>query len=164
MLDTKESAHRRGNIYLGICIMLICLSTLLGIGIYLFSKEYHFNKSNPIIVILYLIELIVFVLFFSGLELFINGLKSSIVNRKGDEDNESLIRLWHERKTFASHTYYRFYIEFQYVTKEGRINYQIERISLKEFEILHRLQMIPIKVYKERAIFNRSGLSQLEVE
>lgn len=95
-----------------------------------------------------------------GVRMVINGKKSLEVTKKGHSENGRIIDLSATEVTetnsngFVSH-YTIYNLKFEYTSDDGNLCESQEQISEKAYDKLQGSNLVPILVYRERAVFDR---------
>lgn len=104
-----------------------------------------------------LITSLVFII--NGIKMINNGRKSLEVARKGHEDNGKIIDLYETEVTETNNgcvSHYTIYtLKFEYTDDGRNLCESEEQISGKFYAKMQKKKLVPILVYKERAILDR---------
>lgn len=96
----------------------------------------------------------------NGVKMVIDGKKSMEVAKKGHSENGRIIDLTETEVTETNNgsvSHYTIYnLKFEYTDDFGNLCENEEQISLKVYEKLQQLTLVPILVYGERAIFDKN--------
>lgn len=96
---------------------------------------------------------------FSGIKMCIDGKKSFEVSRKGHSESGRILDLTETEVTETNNgcvSHYTIYnLKFEYTDDFGKLCESQEQVSGKVFVELKERTLVPILVYKERAIFDR---------
>lgn len=94
----------------------------------------------------------------SAVKAVIDGNKSRAVKKNGKASTGKVIKLQEiehsETRNGATTRYISYHIIFEYQDELGNLSESNEQISKKIFDALQDVSIIPVLVYKERAIFN----------
>lgn len=94
-----------------------------------------------------------------GVQMIVNGRKSMEVSRKGHPERGRIIDLTINEvteRTNGAVTHYNVYtLKFEYTDDNGNLCESSEQISLKVFNKLQEMKLVPILVLGERAIFDK---------
>lgn len=100
----------------------------------------------------------------NGVQMIINGKKSSEVARKGHPEQGRILDLVVTEVTEHNNgavNYYKIYtLKFEYTDDEGNLCESSEQISQKIYQKLEEMQLVPILVLGERAIFDRKTFEE----
>ncbi len=95
----------------------------------------------------------------NGVKMIIDGNKSLEVSKKGHSENGKIVDLFETEVTENNNgcvSHYTIYnLKFEYTSDEGNLCESQEQISEKVYSKLQEKTLVPILVYKERAIFNK---------
>lgn len=95
----------------------------------------------------------------NGIKMVIDGKKSMEVAKKGHLENGRIIDLTETEVTETNNgsvSHYTIYnLKFEYTDDFGNLCESEEQISLKVYEKLQQLTLVPVLVYGERAIFDK---------
>lgn len=160
----EKKTFNRGTMTGGIIRIIIALVAMLiaikvissGIGSY--DPEDKFGTIFMCIIgAIMIIASIGFIC--NGVKMIIDGRKSLEVARSGHSENGRIIDLSETEVTennngcVSNYTIYN--LKFEYTDDFGNLCESQEQISLKVYEILKQKTLVPILVYKERAIFDK---------
>lgn len=100
----------------------------------------------------------------NGIKMIIDGKKSFEVSRKGRTATGKIIDLTETEVTennngCVSH-YIIYNLKFEYTDDFGNLCESQEQVSQKIYEKLKELTLVPILVYKERAIFDKKKFDE----
>ncbi len=100
----------------------------------------------------------------NGIKMIIDGKKSFEVSRKGHTTTGKIIDLTETEVTennngCVSH-YIIYNLKFEYTDDFGNLCESQEQVSQKIYEKLKELTLVPILVYKERAIFDKKKFDE----
>jgi hypothetical protein len=154
MFDEETKVFKKGSILIGLSTIVISLGLISFIMIFLLNQnsEFHFSFYGILMIIL---AVVLFFTFIDGLIMLWNGTTCEKVRKSGQKDYGSISKLWCEEKNIYGKSYYFYYMKFSYRDEYGFVSEQEEKISIEIFERLHHTQMVPIIIYKERAIFDK---------
>ncbi len=100
----------------------------------------------------------------NGVQMIINGKKSFAVARKGHQERGRIIDLTitevTERNNGAVTTYKVYTLKFEYTDDFGNLCESSEAISLKIYKKLEEMQLVPILVLGERAVFDKKRFEE----
>ncbi len=95
----------------------------------------------------------------NGVKMIIDGNKSLEVSKKGHSENGKIVDLFETEVTENNNgcvSHYTIYnLKFEYTSDEGNLCESQEQISEKVYSKLQEKTLVPILVYKERAIFDK---------
>lgn len=98
----------------------------------------------------------------NGIKMIIDGKKSFEVSRKGRPENGRIIDLTETEVTETVNgvisNYMVYNLKFEYTDDFGNLCESGEQISKNVYEKLQQKTLVPILVYKERAIFDKKRL------
>ena len=98
----------------------------------------------------------------------IDGKKSLEVSKKGHPENGRIIDLFETEVTETNNgcvSHYSIYnLKFEYTDDFGNLCESQEQISGKFYIELQKKELVPILVYKERAVFDRKRFDNLITE
>ena len=110
--------------------------------------------------------MVIFAVTFSvyGVQMILNGKKSLEVSRKGHEERGRILDLTitevTEHNNGAVSRYNVYTLKFEYTDDSGNLCESSEQVSPKIYKKLEELQLVPILVLGERAIFDRKKFEQ----
>ena len=103
--------------------------------------------------------ILAFVFIANGIQMIANGRKSFQVSRKGHPERGRILDLGITEVTEHNNgavSHYRIYtLKFEYTDDSGNLCESSEQVSLKIYDKLQGMQLVPILVLGERAIFDR---------
>ncbi len=103
----------------------------------------------------------------SGIKMIVDGKKSLEVSRKGHAENGRILDLLATEVTENNNgcvSHYTIYnLKFEYTDDNGNLCESQEPVSEKVYTELHSKQLVPILVYKERAIFDKKRYEQINM-
>ena len=95
----------------------------------------------------------------NGIKMIIDGKKSLEVGKKGHSENGRIIDLTEtevtENNNGSVSRYTIYNLKFEYTDDFGNLCESQEQVSLNVYEKLRQMSLVPILVYKERAIFDK---------
>ena len=95
----------------------------------------------------------------NGIKMIIDGKKSLEVGKKGHSENGRIIDLTEtevtENNNGSVSRYTIYNLKFEYTDDFGNLCESQEQVSLNVYEKLRQTSLVPILVYKERAIFDK---------
>ncbi len=95
----------------------------------------------------------------NGIKMIIDGKKSLEVLKKGHQESGRILDLTEtevtENHNGAVSHYIIYNLKFEYTDDFGDLAESEEQVSNKVYDKLKELELIPIVVYKERAVFDR---------
>ena len=100
--------------------------------------------------------------------MIIDGKKSMEVSKKGHSENGRIIDLFATEVTeningcVSNYTIYN--LKFEYTNDNGILCENEEQVSEKVYAKLQKRELVPIIVYKERAIFDRKRFANEDVD
>lgn len=103
-----------------------------------------------------------------GIKMILNGMKSLEVAKKGHSESGRIIDLvetevTEQHNTTVSH-YMVYTLTFEYNDDSGTLCESKEQISAKTYSDLQGKKLVPILVYKERAVLDKKKLDNFENE
>lgn len=104
----------------------------------------------------------------NGIKMIIDGKKSMEVLKKGHSENGRIIDLFATEVTeningcVSNYTIYN--LKFEYTNDNGILCENEEQVSEKVYAKLQKRELVPIIVYKERAIFDRKKFENEDVD
>ena len=109
-----------------------------------------------------MIASIIFII--KGIQMIINGKKSFVVSRKGHSERGRIIDLSITEVTEHNNgavTHYNVYnLKFEYTDDNGNLCESSEQVSQKIYNKLKEMQLVPILVLGERAIFDKKKFEE----
>lgn len=94
-----------------------------------------------------------------GIKMIIDGKKSLEVTKKGHSANGKIVNLYETEVTENNNgcvSHYSIYtLKFEYTSDDGNLCESEEQVSEKVYSNLQEKTLVPILVYKERAIFDK---------
>ena len=95
----------------------------------------------------------------NGVKMIVDGNKSLEVSKKGHSENGKIVDLFETEVTENNNgcvSHYTIYnLKFEYTSDDGNLCESQEQISEKVYSKLQEKTLVPILVYKERAIFDK---------
>ena len=160
----ERKKFNRGTVTGGIVRIVIAGIAMIIAAIVLSSALKSWDPENVgggvfmcVIASLMIIAGVYFVI--NGIKMIIDGKKSFEVLRKGHAEDGRILDLTETEVTETNNgcvSHYTIYnLKFEYIDDNGQLCESQEQVSEKVFAELKEKTLVPILVYKERAIFDR---------
>ena len=160
----ERKKFNRGTLTGGIVRIVIAGIAMIIAAIVLSSALKSWDPENVgggvfmcVIASLMIIAGVYFVI--NGIKMIIDGKKSFEVLRKGHAEDGRILDLTETEVTETNNgcvSHYTIYnLKFEYIDDNGQLCESQEQVSEKVFAELKEKTIVPILVYKERAIFDR---------
>lgn len=160
----ERKKFNRGTVTGGIVRIVIAGIAMIIAAIVLSSALKSWDPENVgggvfmcVIASLMIIAGVYFVI--NGIKMIIDGKKSFEVLRKGHAEDGRILDLTETEVTETNNgcvSHYTIYnLKFEYIDDNGQLCESQEQVSEKVFAELKEKTIVPILVYKERAIFDR---------
>ncbi len=160
----ERKKFKRGTINGGIIRIIVSVIAMVIAGIVFSSAIKSWDPENIgggifmcLIASIMLIASIFFIV--DGIKMIIDGKKSLEVVKKGHSANGRIIDLSETEVTennngCVSH-YIIYNLKFEYTDDNGNLCESSEQVSQKVYSLLQEKSLVPILIYKERAVFDR---------
>lgn len=164
----ERKKFNRGTVTGGIVRIVIAGIAMIIAGIVLSSALKSWDSENVgggvfmcIIATIMIVASVFFVV--NGIKMIIDGKKSFEVLKKGHAESGKILDLTETEVTEThngSVSHYTIYnLKFEYTDDNGQLCESQEQVSQKVFMELKEKTLVPILVYKERAIFDKKRYS-----
>lgn len=169
----ERKKFNRGTINGGIIRIIVSAIAIIIAIIVLTSAINSWDSDNVgggifmcLIASIMLIASVFFII--NGVKMVIDGKKSLEVLKKGHPENGRIIDLFETEVTETNNgcvSHYSIYnLKFEYTDDFGNLCESQEQISGKFYIELQKKELVPILVYKERAVFDRKRFDNLITE
>lgn len=165
----KKNNFERGSVRGGIVrVVIACIGLIVGI-IVLSTAVVNWDNSDSMGSIFMLVVSTIIIIggisfIINGIQMIINGQKSFVVSRKGHSERGKIVDLSinqvTENNNGAVTTYLVYKLKFEYTDDFGNLCESTEQVSKKIYDKLTEMQLVPILVLNERAIFDQKKFEE----